>query len=381
MRFPASIRPLLRDWLISFLCFGLLAFVLVGEFARFISLPLTEALWIGMRDWFPWAFCTPLLVRLCRRFPLQRTRWKTALPIQGAALAATMAGSFVWSTAIVKFHPTADLAKFSAFRNQGPGASSSQTTGPETNGPSRAAFKSSHFFGLSLLMRLPMYVTILSIAHAMHFYRRSEEETRRALELTASLAQSRLDALKMQLQPHFLFNTLNSIAELVHRDAEAADAMLAALSDLLRLTLETANNQELPLCRELEFVERYLAVEKVRFQDRLQFALELGPETREALVPAFLLQPLVENAVRHGLEPRVSAGLLTIQASREAEKLLLQVADDGVGLRKGQELRERIGLSNTRARLHALYGETASLEICNGNGFSVRIALPFRTET
>jgi len=223
--------------------------------------------------------------------------------------------------------------------------------------------------------RLPIYLAIVCAAHALHFYRRSQERER----LEASLAKARLEALKMQLQPHFLFNSLNAITALVHKDADAAEEMLTALADLLRLTLETSNDQELPLQRELEFVERYLAIEHVRFGDRLRFQLEIAPETRSALVPTFILQPLVENAVRHGLEPRSGEGLLTVEAKRDGTNLCLAIRDNGVGIPEGTPSHEGIGLKNTRARLHELYGESAELALHNAQGFCVTVTLPFRT--
>ncbi len=223
-----------------------------------------------------------------------------------------------------------------------------------------------------MLLRLPLYLAVVSVAHSFYFYRRS-------LARDTSLAQARLAALKMQLQPHFLFNSLNAIAELVHKDPDAADEMLVGLSSLLRLSLETSGEQMLPLRREMEFVEHYLAIEHVRFGDRLRFELEVSPDTQAALVPAFLLQPLVENAVRHGLEPRAGAGRLTVRACRRGASLQLSVADNGVGLSEAAPWREGIGLTNTRARLNALFDGAASLELCRGDGLTVHVTMPFRT--
>jgi LytS/YehU family sensor histidine kinase len=216
---------------------------------------------------------------------------------------------------------------------------------------------------------------VVSIAHAHLFYRRAQERDR----LEASLAKARMEALKMQLQPHFLFNSLNAIVTLVHLQPDAAEAMIGALSDLLRLTLETSGEQESPISRELEFVQRYLAIEHARFGDRLRFQLEVDDPVRNALAPTFLLQPLVENAVRHGLEPRSGAGLLTIRARRDGAQLHLEVIDDGVGLPAEKPLREGIGIANTRARLRELYGDAASLELHNSSGVKVEIRLPFHT--
>jgi LytS/YehU family sensor histidine kinase len=231
---------------------------------------------------------------------------------------------------------------------------------------------------LVLAFRLPVYLAIISVAHALYFYRRSQARERHGLELEAGLAKARLEALQMQLQPHFLFNSLNAIAALIHKDPDAADEMVAALSDFLRLTLENRTAQELPLRRELEFVERYLAIEKVRFGERLQFVIDTPSDTLLALVPALVLQPLVENAVRHGLEPKMGGGSLTITARRSDEELVLTVEDNGAGFH-GKTPSEGIGLVNTRARLGELYGDAARLEMRNGDGVEVRITLPYHT--
>lgn len=217
---------------------------------------------------------------------------------------------------------------------------------------------------------IPIYLMIMSAAHAALFYRRSQERA-------ASLARARLEALRMQLQPHFLFNTLNTIAGLVHDEPDKADAVLTSLSELLRQTLEGSSELEVPLARELEFVERYLAILHTRFEDRLRFVFDIAEETRAALVPSFLLQPLVENAVRHGLEPKAGGGTVTIRARREGEALQLAVTDDGIGAPDLSAIRENIGLGNTRARLRELYGAKGTLALHNDHGLTVTVTLPF----
>ena len=205
-----------------------------------------------------------------------------------------------------------------------------------------------------------------------------------AAQLTAQLSEARLSALQMQLNPHFLFNTLNTITVLV-RDADMASAsrMLELLSDVLRQVLRTDTLHETPLAQELEFLSRYLAIEQVRFSDRLRTHIHIDAEVSNALVPVFLLQPLVENAIRHGIAARADAGLLEIMARREKEQLILTVRDDGSQLRFSHQeravLREGIGLTNTRARLRTLYGDAAALETRfeEQGGFVATVRLPY----
>ena len=178
-----------------------------------------------------------------------------------------------------------------------------------------------------------------------------------------------------------LGNPLNTISGLVHAEPDRADAVITALGDLLRLTLETSEARELPLREEMRLVDAYVAIMQARFEERVKSVVDIAPEAREALVPAFILQPLVENSVRHGLEPLPEGGTVTIVARRAGDRLRIEVSDDGVGLRAGEAAREGIGLANTRARLSALHGERASMELCAGEarGCAVVLELPFRT--
>jgi two-component system LytT family sensor kinase len=349
--FP-PIRPLLKAWGWSFLLCGVLAFVLVGQFAWAVAMPAGEAWRMAERDWLPWALVSPLLFRLVSHLPLERARWRWALPVHLLCALVVIGLSTWWGEVFLPPPPP-------------PQTASTTSSGSERLPPRR-------WLVAVLFFRMPIYLAIVSVAHSVYFYRRS-------LAREMSLSQANLAALKMQLQPHFLFNSLNAIAELVHQDPDAADEMLVALSSLLRLSLETSGEQLLPLRRELEFVESYLAIEHARFGDRLRFELDVSPESHGALVPAFLLQPLVENAVRHGLEPRAGEGVLVVSAHRSGETLQLSVSDNGIGLADDQPVREGIGLTNTRARLHALFGGAASLELHRGEGLTVNVLLPFRT--
>jgi LytS/YehU family sensor histidine kinase len=184
----------------------------------------------------------------------------------------------------------------------------------------------------------------------------------------------------MQLNPHFLFNTLHAISSLMHRDVEAAERMLVQLSDLLRRALESTDTQEVPLREELDFLSRYAEIEQARFGERLKIEMNIAPDALDALVPNLVLQPLLENAIRHGIEPHARAGRVQVIAKRDGESLHLEVRDNGGGIVNGK-VAEGVGLSNTRARLKQLYFERHDFELGNiGNGgVSVRIRLPFHT--
>lgn len=233
----------------------------------------------------------------------------------------------------------------------------------------------------SAIMRInfsaAVYVIIACVAQAAASSRRAKERETQALALAAGLTRAKLDALRLQLQPHFLFNTLNALSALVHRDPRAADELIADLSELLRLSLESSAN-EVPLRRELEILDRYLAIEQTRLGDRLRVTREIDPAVLEELVPTFILQPLAENAVRHGIEPRLEPGHVTITARAAGEMLELIVADNGVGLRPSAGTRRGIGLTNAEERLRTLHGDRARLELRapETGGVAVVLTLP-----
>jgi hypothetical protein len=224
------------------------------------------------------------------------------------------------------------------------------------------------------------YVALIGLAHAGVFYRRYREREQQAVLLESRLNQARLRALQTQLQPHFLFNTLNGIATLLRRDPATAEEMLLSLSDLLRISLSSSDRQEIPLREEMDFLGRYLAIQRMRFGDRLRVTEEIEPSAMDCLVPALLLQPLVENAIRHGLEPSGKPGELRIAGARDGAWLRLTVEDDGVGLPPGDKNRAGVGLANVRERLAALYGGAHEFNIAerSGGGVVVNIKLPAR---
>lgn len=226
-----------------------------------------------------------------------------------------------------------------------------------------------------------LYWMVIVLSYLSHYYRRYQKTTVDAANLQTELAQAQLRWLKAQLHPHFLFNALHAISALIREDADAAERMIARLSDLLRRSLRDVGAQEVPLREELEHVGIYLEIERARFEERLVVSLLIEDETREALVPSLVLQPLVENAIRHGIGNRASGGHVTIASSRHGPRLALSVSDDGVGLRSTavHPAREGIGLSTIRGRLERLYGRSQSLILRNlpGGGVEAFISIPF----
>jgi LytS/YehU family sensor histidine kinase len=227
---------------------------------------------------------------------------------------------------------------------------------------------------------MTMYWALVGLAHAMMFRAEARERTLRTAQLEAQLAQAQLQALQRQLQPHFLFNTLQTISALVHRDVNEADRMIERLGDLLRMTLRAGDLTEVPLSVELEHVRHYAAIEEANMGARLKIDIDAAPDVLSTPVPSLLLQPLVENAVRHGVAPRANGGRVAIKAWGENETLYLRVEDNGVGLR-GQS-RTGIGLQNTRQRLEQAYGGRQHFSIESGadGGVVASIRLPRRSD-
>jgi len=238
-----------------------------------------------------------------------------------------------------------------------------------------ARMQAAYNFHLSWLT----YGVILVVLRAIESQRRLKDERLRNAQLETQLVQSQLQTLRVQLQPHFLFNTLNAISALALADPVQARQMIARLSDFLRLTLEERHAQQVPLAREMEFLNCYLGIQQVRFQDRLTTHLDVSVDTVHALVPNMILQPLVENALRHGLLDKTGRGTLHIVTRRDGDDLLLRVDDDGIGLPPGGA-KEGIGLGNTRTRLDMLFGGAARVELqCKEEGGTrVELRFPFR---
>jgi hypothetical protein len=372
MRFFRPFAPLLRGWGLSFLGWGAIAAVLGAQLVQQDRGDWEEALRLGLRDWLPWAVLTPLIFHLIERLPIEHRNWRIALPVHIGLCVVVVTLCEQWK------RPFLDAGSPAAQRQPPPepprdfGTRGNLPPPPPGNPPGKILPKQPPHFDLFhyLSYTLPIYLFIASAAHTLLYRRRLAEHT-------ASLARARLEGLRMQLQPHFLFNTLNMISSMITRDPARADKMLLALSDLLRFSLNTSAEFEVPLARELEITERYLEIMHARFDERLRYRISAELETHAALVPPFLLQPLAENSIRHGLGSLPEGGRIEILAHRRDTLLCLTVSDTGVGLLT--DFSEGIGLGNTRTRLRELYGERATLVLRNQNGLAVEITLPFHT--
>jgi LytS/YehU family sensor histidine kinase len=229
-------------------------------------------------------------------------------------------------------------------------------------------------FGFNLLI----YGAVVVAWYAVTYYRDLQDRRVEAAELQGLLQQAQLHALRSQLNPHFLFNTLHSIAELVHENPRLAEQMLLRLSELLRKALHSSAAQEIALTEELDFVKGYLEIEQLRLGDRLSVVWDISPDSRGARIPSLLLQPLVENAIQHGIAPSSQPGRLSIHTRRDGDFLEVQIHDNGSGLPvNGSAGRNGIGLANTRDRLQRLYGPCQRFELINDRGLRVTVRLPF----
>lgn len=358
-------KPGLLKWIVIvgfWTFFGLLnaSQLYLGLWMEGVHIPLWRIFAVNLFGWWAWIPATPLVLWMGRRFPLARGRWSRVLPIHIVACLVISVGHFAFSTyAYLLFSPYGPERNPRPFWEMFLGRAMSQ-------------------FHLDLLI----YAATLGVSYAVSYYFRYREREFRASQLESQLAQAQLQTLKMQLQPHFLFNTLNGIAGLVRDNRnKSAVNMLAGLSDLLRYTLEKSGKQEVPLKEELEFLELYLDIQQMRFSDRLQIEMQIEPETLDVLVPNLILQPLVENAIRHGTSRRAASGTVGVSARRDEGLLRIQIYDDGPGLKRddGAKPVEGVGLSNTRARLIQLYGDRQQFALSerDGGGVEATLVIPF----
>ena len=358
-RIPFIRIPSLKQWLIIFLIWTLIAILFASqtylELAYAVS-PSGQERALALRfqslglllptllRWYVWALLTPVIFKVAERFPIERPLlWRHLLSSTGIGLLITVVALM--------------------------GMSLIQRWFGENTVP----------IGINIAFP-PQFFTfwaILGMGHLLRYQRQSREQEVQTAQLEAKLIQAQLQALRSQLNPHFLFNTLHAISAIMYRDVEAADQMLARLSELLRLSLEEIDGQFSTLQAELHFLKLYLDLEQVRFQDRLSLSITAPPDVLCAQVPTMLLQPLVENAVRYGIAPRTMPGQINIAASGDNGLLNLKVDDSGAGL--PDEFTEGVGLTSIRSRLQQLYPNSHQFELYNRaeGGLSVQIALPF----
>jgi two-component system LytT family sensor kinase len=364
-------------WAVSFAVWTFVSFAAAGSVyemyrARGAAMSFSSALGLELSQILTYAPLTPFAFGLAIRYPVQRKNW-----IRRSTL--YLAGGIVFSVAHIVLRAMTPYGVWNPKTGQWVSAIwDSQTHALAIHWPIFQTL----FYGNLVDDITGTYVPIILAAHAVSYYRGFRARELRASQLEAQLATAHLAALKSQLQPHFLFNTLHSITALMHTNVGAADQMMARLSDLLRMSLDN-NDQITTLNHELEFVGGYLEIEKVRFADRLKVVLDIAPDTLDAEVPHLLLQPLVENAVRHGVSRLSSQGEIRISASHDRHSLYLRITDNGPGLAETADSSAKggIGLTATRERLRTLYGEDQDVDIQNAKegGVKVQLRLPFRS--
>ena len=303
---------------------------------------------LALTEWYAWAILTPVVAWFGRRLQLRGGTW-----IRRALILAALG----LPIAMVKVAITRMARDVAGVRE--------------------------YFLLSNLTLHYLIYWGIIAIVHVQAYYRGERERELRASQAEAKLADARLQLLRMQLHPHFLFNTLNAVAEMVHESPAAAEGMITSLSRLLRETLDSGAGDLVPLSRELDLTARYLDIQRARFGDRLDARIDEMPDgVSDALVPVFILQPLVENAIKHGIGAHRGSGRIVVCADRRGPRLVLSVEDDGPGFESDPN-RDGIGLSITRERLHAVYGSTHTFHVerSPAGGAAVRVSIPFGTES
>jgi two-component sensor histidine kinase len=355
-------EPEARPWLRRGL--GLAVWTLLGlcEFGQICASRVAghrpvdwpHALALGLGLWYAWAVVWLLACRLIRALPLEPHNWRRRLAVYLAAGPVLALAKLVLDYPTIKafYCPDPASLRFPVYYRMG---------------------LSGYFF--------PYLLTswaMLGVGQALNACRKAWERGLLAARLEARLARAQLQALRMQLGPHFLCNTLNTISALIHTDADLADRMVARLGDLLRLTLEQFRVEETPLRREMRLLDAYLEIERARFGERLHVEVDVEPGAQAVMLPCLLLQPLVENALRHGVGRKVGAGRVVVRARRDGPRLHLEVEDDGPGL--PGSLTEGVGLGTTRDRLRRLYGDEHALMLRPGaaGGVCVTVELPWR---
>jgi two-component system, LytTR family, sensor kinase len=312
-------------------------------------------------SWLPWMLATPLVLRLARKFPATEWRsiivWAVHLGACGTIGLAQAAWLAMWE---VWLNPWAIAGGPDPFRQHWP-----------------------HKFYAGLLSYGIVYSLIVLVGHIIDSREQLARQQTETARLNEQLSKAQLNALRRQIEPHFLFNTLNGIAGLVREKRnDAAVSMIAGLSDFLRRVIQDSERQQVPLSEELEFTQKYLDIQKMRLAERLQFSVEVPAELMTARVPSLILQPMVENAVKHGIAQKVQGGTIRISAARHNGTLTMRVYNDGPSLPAGWEKNASgIGMANVRTRLASLYGNAFELSIRNQRiGVEARVSVPYIAE-
>lgn len=356
---PGAFKLSRQAWGLIFAAWTLLGLINCGQFLLFTVVANRPGAQLGdfiitLVNMWLWALFTPSIFWLAWRFPLERRVWLRHVLLHvllsiGYALVSCSFDQLQMRLVI---------------------------------SPPDWRFGFARYFASTLFLNVQDYFLTLVVGYGLRYYAQMQERRLRATELESQLWQTRLQALEMQLRPHFFFNALHSVASLI-RSGQPTEAvrMIGGIGDLMRAVLRRDGGQEVPLSQELELVEQYLAIERIRFQDRLEVSVQVAPETLEALVPHFLLQPLVENAIRHGLDAVDGRGRVELSVTREAAQLVLKVRDTGVGPTDAQVAAggRGVGLANTRARLRHLYSDRHRFELgpAEGGGALALVSIPF----
>ncbi len=350
----------IRNGLILLGIFSLLGCFSTLQFWFFLSMhgdpvPISTIIFNAMVQWYLWALLTPVLGWITRIYPIRAASFGRDIQINLLFTCIIVLGKILVDESM-------DFAFF---------------TMPDRTEPFWERFFISLISPKSFVYCL-IYWSIMAVYYTLHYNKQLRDREIAASQLEAQLAQAQLDALKMQLQPHFLFNTLNSISSLIRLNVDAADDMITNLSDMLRYSLNNINIQEVTLREEMEFLHRYLDIEKIRFQDRLQTEIRVDPSVMKARIPSMLLQPIVENSIRHGISKQAAPGKVSIEAKRYDNNLEMTVMDTGAGFSENQN-EEGIGLSNTRKRLDKMYNSSYSFHVERSpkNETIVKITIPY----
>jgi two-component system LytT family sensor kinase len=350
-----------RRWMLYWM-----AWMLLGLYMATMDLMMfpkavfgTYLLPMNLLQTLTWGVAGLGVIAVARRWPLLRFNWAErknwAIELLASVVIAALGLWMLWFISMIFAEP-----------------------GMQTKGLADPFSAYARFFSMYFHIGLLFMWAVLGAFHGMSIFEKSRKRELEAIQLEGRLAQAQNAALQMQLQPHFLFNTLNSISALIHSDAESADRMLSRLADLLRMTLDSGASQEIPLSQEMSIIDAYLSIEGIRFQDRLQVSKDVPASCLDALVPAFLLQPLVENAIKHGVADNMHLSTIDIQVRHEGEYLILEVLDNGKGL--SAMPRSGIGTHNTAARLQLLYQERHAFTLDNIPGLGTRalVRIPYK---